>query len=223
MKLKLYITIVSALTLLSLNAQNANFKRTYGGNAYAAGNSLVKTPDGGYLCVGTSSATATATTDAYIFKTDSNGVQLWAKFYGGNNIDVANHIVATPDNNYIICGYTNTGGNGGYDVLVLKINGSGDTLWTRTYGGADWDFGNEAYVHSSGSIYIVGQTFSINNNANGMLLKLDSNGNQVFIKAFGGPGDESFSALCPAFDNNLEHWPAILIAMVGEKGMDTLL
>lgn len=201
MKLKLYITILSVVTLFTLHAQNANFKRTYGGNAYASGNSLVKTPDGGYLCVGSSSATATATTDVYIFKTDSNGVHLWTKFYGGNNIDVANHIVATPDNNYIICGYTNTIGNGGYDVYLLKINGSGDTLWTRTYGGLDWDFGNEAYVSPTGSIYVSGQTFSYTNSGSGMLLKLDGNGNQQFIKTYGGPGEESFSSLCPAFNN----------------------
>lgn len=186
-----------------LKAQNANFKHTYGGNAYAAGNSLVKTPDGGYLCVGSSSATTTATTDVYIFKTDSLGNSLWTKFYGGINIDVANHITATPDGNYVVCGYTNTIGNGGYDIYLMKINGVGDTLWTKTFGGTDWDFGNEAYVSPSGSIYVVAQSFSFGENGSGLLIKTDADGNEIFTKHFGGALEEGFSSLTPAFGNTL--------------------
>lgn len=47
----------------------------------------------------------------------------------------ANSIALTDDNNLIVAGY-NTTTNSGYDAYLLKVNSSsGDTLWSRSFGG----------------------------------------------------------------------------------------
>lgn len=200
---KTYILLLFIMSLgMSLSAQVA-FKRTYGGSGYSKGNSLVQTPDGGYLCVGATSAYGNGTSDVFIFKTDSSGVFQWLKSYGGLNIDVATHITPLSDGNYIVCGYTNSKGNGGYDAYLLKIDIGGDTLWTKTYGGADWDFGNEVYSTPNGSIYIAGQTYSFGKASQGYLVKVAADGTLIYEKNFGGLSDESFSSIAPAFNNTV--------------------
>lgn len=201
---KAYILLLFIMSLgISLQAQ-VSFKRTYGGSGgYSKGNSLLQTPDGGYLCVGATSVYSNGTSDVFIFKTDSSGAFQWLKSYGGLNIDIANHITHTPDGNYLVCGYTNSKGNGGYDAYLLKIDGNGDTLWTKTYGGADWDFGNEVYCTAAGNIYIAGQTYSFGKASQGYLIKTDAQGTLIYEKNFGGVADESFTALAPAFNNTV--------------------
>lgn len=204
MATKLYTALFLLFTLVA-GAQNSAFKRTYGGNGYTVGNSLAQTPDGGYICVGASTAyNLQGTNDVFIFKIDSTGAVQWTKNYGGPNIDIANHIIKTPDNRYLVCGYTNSKGNGGYDVYLIKINSLGDTLWTKTYGGSDWDFGNEVYVAPSGSIYIAAQTYGFGNGTpNGLLIKADVNGNELFKAPFGGTGEEGFNAIAGGFNNTI--------------------
>jgi len=202
--LKKYIILFIVLISFTKVFSQAAFKRTYGSIGYAKGNSLVQTTDGGYLCTGSTSGYSNGATDLFLFKTDSLGNVQWIKNYGGLNVEIGNHIVPSHDGNYLICGYTNSFGNGGYDIYLLKVTPNGDTLWTQTYGGSDWDFGNGVYVSSTGSIFIAAQTYSFDNNTpNGLLIKTDALGNEIFKKAFGGSNEENFNAIVCTTNNTI--------------------
>jgi hypothetical protein len=61
----------------------------------------------------------------------------------GNVFDnYGNSISQTYDEGYIVLGYTKSIGAGKEDVLLIKTNSNGDTLWMKTFGGANDDGGN---------------------------------------------------------------------------------
>ncbi len=114
----------------------------------------------------------------------------WERTYGGNLNDRVNALIQTADGNYIIAGRTESfgfGTSGSHVVYVLKINDSGDTLWTKTYG-LDYDEAHCAIESDDGSIYIAGSTYSYSSGSSDVwLLKLNSEGDSLWTKTYGGP------------------------------------
>jgi hypothetical protein len=100
--------------------------------------SIVQTSDGGFAIAGWKT-TGTNNKDIFLIRTDSSGYFLWDRTYGGSLDDVANSILTTTDNGLIMAGWTKSRGAGGTDVLIIKTNESGDTAWTRTFGGVNDD------------------------------------------------------------------------------------
>lgn len=136
--------------------------------------------------------------DIWIAKLDSLGNIQWNKCYGGPNGDQIgfNGLQSTNDGGYIIAGFTfNTPS---VDILVIKINNSGDVQWQKTYGGSGTDFGNVVRQTADGGYIVAGESTSANGNAtfnhggfDSWVLKLDSNGNLQWQKSYGGSQDES--------------------------------
>jgi len=77
------------------------------------------------------------------------------------------------------------------DVLLMKTNNAGDTLWTRMYGGADYDWGYSVQRTSDGGYMIAGGTYSFGSN-HAYLIRTDSNGDTLWTRAY--PGEELCSA-----------------------------
>jgi len=97
----------------------------------------------------------------------------------------------TTDSGYIICGQTQD--QAGTDVLIIKTNSFGDTMWVKQYGGDSLDIPNAIQQTGDGGYIICGGTNSFGfNRRNGYLLKLDVNGNIEWSKALGGMNDEEF-------------------------------
>ncbi len=113
-----------------------------------------------YLLAGKIKAQGSDNTDALLVRTDSSGNVLWHKTYGGSENDAASAIAACPDGNFIFVGSTKSYGHGNYDVWVVKVNPSGDTLWTRTFGGTTEEEAQDVAVDASGNIYISARTFN---------------------------------------------------------------
>ena len=130
--------------------------------------------------------------DIEILKTDNSGNPLWTKTYGGSKPDYPNRILQTNDGNYFIVGYTQSFGGGDQDVYLLKINPSGDTLWTKRYGGFGNEDGKEIVATADGNYVIVGGSNSLNLSNNDIqLIKIDPAGNVIWMKYYGTPNYES--------------------------------
>jgi hypothetical protein len=103
---------------------------------------------------------------------------MWDRTYGGNLDDRAFTAIQTSDGGFIIGGYTESFNVGYYDFYMVRTNSTGDTLWTRTYGG-EWQ--EEIYdieETSDGGFAAVGYTnsFGAGSDPNIYFIKTDGNG-----------------------------------------------
>jgi len=115
------------------------WQQTYDGN-YAEGiKSIFTTSDGGYVIGGWTQSFGAGLSDMYLFKINGSGDLEWQQAYGGSDDDSANEIVPLPDGGYALVGTTHSFGNGGGDAWLVRVDSVGDTLWTRTYGGDQYE------------------------------------------------------------------------------------
>ena len=148
--------------------------------------SVVKTQDG-FMLAGLTYSFGNGS-QVWVVKTDANGNVAWNKTYGGAGEDAGRAIASTEDNHYVVVGYTNSMGNGDYDFLLLKIDASGNLVWSKTYGGTQSD---KAYavMGTTGGCVAVGDTRSKGAGDNdAWIIKTDPDGNVIWDKTVGGEG-----------------------------------
>ena len=152
------------------------------------GYSVRQTPDSGFIIVGVSSSNGAGWGDVWLIKTNANGDTLWTKTFGGNSPDIGKCVQITSDRGFIIVGSTSSYGAGGIDVLLIKTDSNGDTLWTKTYGGVDDDWGDYVQQTSDSGYIIVGGSVSFNTARRGelWLIKIDSNSDTLWTKTYPG-------------------------------------
>ncbi|MDF2436428.1 MAG: hypothetical protein K0Q95_804 [Bacteroidota bacterium] len=187
-----FFTAILIITAVNFcYSQNTKFARSYGGSGYDYGYSVKQTFDNGFIVCGSTTSFGAGATDLYLIKLDSAGNPAWHKTFGGVNIDKGYSVVQTSDSCYVIAGYTNSLGFGGYDVFVIKTNSLGDTLWTKTYGGTDWDFGYSIQSTSDTGFIIAGGTYSFGTGSEDMyLVKIDGEGAVQWSKTYGGTNED---------------------------------
>ncbi|MDA3817698.1 MAG: T9SS type A sorting domain-containing protein [Prolixibacteraceae bacterium] len=125
--------------------------------------------------------------DIYIVKTNSMGELIWCETYGGDGHDWAKSIVQAPSGGYYVCGSTQSEGAGSFDVFLMKIDENGNELWKKTYGGANYEYGESVALTSGNSLYIVGTSSSYSNNGEPdlYLIKTDLDGDLLWDKCYG--------------------------------------
>jgi hypothetical protein len=110
------------------------WQKTFGGTDWDFGYSIKETSDGGLLIAGKTYSSGAGGADAYIIKTDNLGNLEFEKTYGGPGKEAANDIIIDSDGNYVFIGETSSSSNGQTDLLLQKINSSGDEIWTKSFG-----------------------------------------------------------------------------------------
>ena len=154
-------TFLNLITNAIVQAQvDTLWTKTFGGFDADDGLYIQQTTDAGYIIVGCTESFGVGTADIWLIKTNTSGDTLWTKTYGGNNAEVGYSVQQTTDGGYIIVGYTNSFGAGWSDIWLIKTNASGDTLWTRTYGGSEGDEGYSVQQTTDGGYILVGFTYS---------------------------------------------------------------
>jgi hypothetical protein len=160
--------------------------KTFGGASQDYGSSLQLTSDGGYVIAGRTEY-GNGDKDVYLIKTDANGDTLWTKTYGGTSLDFGFFVLQTTDGGFIITGATESFGNGGRDVYLVKTDANGIEQWAQSFGGSVFDIGNCVQQTTDGGYIIVGGTNSFGNgNRDVYLVKTDDNGVEQWNQTFGG-------------------------------------
>ncbi|MCI0528192.1 MAG: SBBP repeat-containing protein, partial [Nitrospira sp.] len=89
---------------------------------------------------------------------------------------------------------------GAADIFIAKYSASGNLIWAKRAGGTGEDHGREIVIDSLGNTYVTGHfqntaafdtiTLTSTGGLDLFLAKYDTSGNLVWIKQFGGTGDD---------------------------------
>jgi hypothetical protein len=188
----LILALASALPAFS----QQRWERNYGGTERDYGYSVQQTQDGGYIVAGYTYSFGPGTPqypNVYLIKTNASGDTLWTRTYGGTNDDYGYSVQQTSDGGYIVAGNTNSFGSGG-QVYLVKTNAIGDTLWTRTYGGTNDDYGYSVQQTLDTGYIVAGVTTSFGNSVQVYLVKTNASGDTLWTRTYGGAyGDFGYS------------------------------
>ncbi len=107
-------------------------------------------------------------------------------------MDEGKAVRQTTDGGFIIAGTTTSYGSGGRDILVLKTDSIGDTVWTKTFGGAvDNEYGYCIEQTTDGGYIVSGVASSFADVAGDIyILKLTPMGDTTWTRTYGGMGTE---------------------------------
>jgi hypothetical protein len=190
------------LVFLCAEPPDTLWSETYGGGSHDVAYSVIETQDGGYVIAGLSMSYGSGAQDVYAVKTDDEGTVLWTRTWGGYGMESAHHVSETPDGGLIFACYTESYGSGGKDVYVVRTDADGDTSWTRTYGGPLQDCGYCAIPTGDGGYLVSGYRDGPSGWVKGnlWLLRLDANGDTLWTKAYGGPGEDFGFRICQTPD-----------------------
>lgn len=182
------IIILLLVGHLLADGSGSFWTRTYGGTGSDEGNSIEQTSDGGYIITGTTASFGGGLGDVYLIRTDAGGNTLWTRTYGGGSWDTGWSVKQTSDGGYVVAGRTYSFGMGSSDVYLIRTDASGDTVWTRAYGGTDDDWGFSVQQTSDGGYIVVGTTYSFGASpySDVYLIKTDPNGDTLWTRNYGG-------------------------------------
>ncbi len=175
-----------------------DWQKTYGGTGNDSANSVQQTSDRRYIIAGVTNSFGAGDNDFWLLRLNENGVLIWQKTYGGTGEDEAFSVHQTSDGGYIVSGC--------FDGLVehawlLRLNGDGTIVWQKMYDSAGFDSCRVAKQLPDGGYICAGFTDSESaGSIDTWLMKLNSDGNVVWQKIYGGAGDDGAISMDQAID-----------------------
>jgi hypothetical protein len=175
--------------------------------------------------------------NGFILKLDTAGNFVNAWSIASATANVLNDILVNSANEIYVAGYysgtidanpaagtSNITSAGLTDALLLKLDASGNLIWSRSFGGTQDDRFNRIVMNSNGDVYGCGYFASPSVNfgspnqnnltnagapgsADGFLVAYNANGNNIFANKFGGTGNEYVTAL--AMDSSFNLYVAV--------------
>ena len=132
--------------------------KTIGGPAGDLGHCIEGTNDGEFIISASTKSFGAGGYDCWLIKTDAHGDTLWSKVYGGTWDDHIYSIQQTGDHGYILAGATRSFDTvkHSYDVLLIKTDASGDTVWTKLYGSTEQESAYSVRQTADGGYIVLG-------------------------------------------------------------------
>lgn len=130
--------------------------------------------------------------DIYLIKVDETGNVIWEKTIGGSEHDFGYSIIQSQQNDIYIFGSSQSYGSGSFDMLLCKTDENGETIWQKTYGGVNYEYGQSIAVNAQRELFLLGTTssFGINNSPDIYLVKTDETGDEKWSLTIGGSETE---------------------------------
>jgi len=133
-------------------------------------------------------------------KYDPNGQEVWVSRYNGpdNGYDYATAIAVDNNGNVYVTGASEL------DYATIKYNQNGQVVWVARYNGPgngdDW--ANAIAVDDNGNVYVTGYSRGSGTELDYATIKYNSNGQEVWVSRYNGPGNRYDEATAIAVDNN---------------------
>jgi hypothetical protein len=175
------------------------WENTYGGTGSDIGFAAAPTADGGGLVCGWTVADSTGSKNVYIVRIDGNGDTLWTRNYGGAEDDFGTALCPVDNGGFVVTGWTESYGGGSDDIYLLRLDDNGDTLWTRTYGDQNQDYGEGVIQNHEGNYMVCGVIQDADEAMSRIFLfQVDANGDSVWLQTY----DDGFAYDVAQADDN---------------------
>jgi hypothetical protein len=190
----MYNTIKAYLLKTDVNGDTL-WTKLFSGLGNATARSAIETDDGGYVFCGNTGGPEG--NDAYLVKMDNSGEMIWEKVYSGPRDDFAYDLKPTYDGGYILCGGTEI--DPGYDdFLIIRTDASGDTVWTRHFGGPGYDAAYSIIQdEEEGNFYVGGESWNTSEPTHFdiFIIKLNNHGDTIWTKRYGGNSSDQIGSM----------------------------
>lgn len=158
--------------------------------AQGEGHFVEQTRDGGLILTGWIDSGG-AGSDVFIAKYDGGGRNLWFQTYRGNGYSDGHCVREVRGGGFIAVGETKSKDAYDHDVYVVRTDGKGALMWEKVFGGARCDYAWSVRQTKDGGFIMAGGTESFGAGIYDVyLVKLDSTGNVVWEKTFGGSASD---------------------------------
>lgn len=198
--------------LLKLTADgNLQWQKRFGGSGLDIGNHITLTADGSFLIAASSSSNdgdirgnhSTGTyTDGVLLKINASGVLQWSRCYGGSKNEELFDIEII-DGTIFAAGFTNSvdgdipPSQKNYDMWLLAIDGNGNKVFSKIYGGSQNDVAYTMTKGADASLTLAGYTTSTDGDVSGArgsqdywVINVDLRGKLNWQKVLGGTDAE---------------------------------
>jgi len=166
------------------------FGKTFGSNVSDLVTGARQSIDGGIVVCGYTIASAFGDNDIFVTKMDTAGNIVWSKIIGGSGNDQAASMDTTLDGGFIICGSTNSF-SATNDPIVIKIDNSGNLVWTKYYSWTLDDIATNIQATSDYGYILTGSSNSFGAGGyDAYALKIDASGGIMWCRAYGGAFDD---------------------------------
>lgn len=194
---KIYYTLFLVFFLFNIKSQ-ITFKKAFGiyNDGFSAYD-VKQTPDNAYIIVGELRGMVA------LIKTALNGDTLWVKFYCPMySLSRGSSVELSHEGGYIISGQTSATGQGLSDLLLIKTDINGNEIWSKTYGGLNYEGSCSIHRTNDGGYIVGGSTSSFGIGQNDFwLIKTDTNGDTLWTKVYGGVNNEISYSVEQTTDN----------------------
>lgn len=131
-----------------------------------------------------------------LVKYTPGGTEIWRKSYhqSGTQVDDATALACDASGNIYVCGWTSVSTEP--DILTMKLDADGDTLWTRRYDGPanGYDAPIGIVVDDSGGVYVAGNSNGAGSGSDIVVIKYDSLGTFRWARRLdGGASDADYA------------------------------
>ena len=180
------------------------WSRTFGGEKGDEAKSVVETADGGLAIAGFSYSYGRGSSDMWLLRLDIHGKELWQQTYGAEGPEQAFDVIEARNGALVLGGFSNSIGNGKADMVLVKVDPFGKFIWRKNYGGPENDAIESIIEDEQGNYVLAGWTYSgPSQTMDAQLLKVDSRGNKMWRRTYGGKGKDAFYDLCRTYDGSL--------------------
>jgi hypothetical protein len=136
--------------------------KTYGGTGHDKAYSVIEhSIDTGFVIAGQTTSHGASDWEVMLVKTDSLGVEMWTKTFGGTAGEHAYAVIEHSIDNGLVIAGTSSSYSANSAAMIVKTNSVGAEQWTKTFGGPSSDAANSVMEHSSDNeLVVAGETYS---------------------------------------------------------------
>lgn len=216
------LLLLLPISFIFAQSPSLQWQKSLGGTGTDEARSVYKTSDGGSIIAGNSNSVDGdvvgnhGSYDYWVVKMDAAGNVQWKKTYGGSTSDKGYSIIQLTNGGYLLVGNASstdgdvTGNHGSSDYWIVRLNSIGNILWQKSYGGTSTDVARGVIQSLDGKLLVIGYSRSSNGNVTNAhggydfwLTKLDTSGNLLWQKTYGGTKDELAYTVKQAADSSL--------------------